>query len=99
MRTIRTYLAILSLLVTALYLRAGEPVRIALDGEWEFRQSGDPMWRPANVPGCIHTDLLEQGMIADPFYGRNEKSLQWIGEKDWEYRKTFVYNNFKPVTI
>ena len=89
MRTIRTYLAILSLLVTALYLRAGEPVRIDLGGEWEFRQSGDPMWRPANVPGCIHTDLLEQGMIEDPFYGRNEKSLQWIGEKDWEYRKTF----------
>ena len=89
MRTIRTYLAILSLLVTALYLRAGEPVRIDLGGEWEFRQIGDPMWRPANVPGCIHTDLLEQGMIEDPFYGRNEKSLQWIGEKDWEYRKTF----------
>ena len=29
-------------------------------------------------------------MIKDPFYGVNEKSLQWIGEKDWEYKKTFI---------
>jgi beta-mannosidase len=44
------------------------------------------------VPGCVHTDLLAHKAIEDPFYGRNEKSLQWIGEKDWEYRKTFYIN-------
>ena len=89
MGKIRTYLAIMSILLAALELRAGDPVRIDLSGEWEFRQAGDSVWREAKVPGCIHTDLLYQGLIEDPFYGRNEKALQWIGEKNWEYRKTF----------
>lgn len=30
------------------------------------------------VPGCLHTDLLDHGLIPDPFYGTNEESLQWL---------------------
>ena len=26
---------------------------------------------------------------SDPFYGTNEKEVQWIDKKDWEYRTTF----------
>ena len=60
-----------------------------LTGDWEFRQAGSEVWYKADVPGCVHTDLIANGLIEDPFYGRNEKSLQWVGEKDWEYRKIF----------
>lgn len=66
-----------------------QPCRVDLCGEWEFRQCGSDRWVKASVPGCVHTDLMSAGIIDDPFYGRNEKSLQWIGEKDWEYRKNF----------
>ena len=45
---------------------------------------------PAVVPGCVHTDLLRDGKIPDPFYGANETSLQWIEKTEWEYRSTFV---------
>lgn len=69
---------------------AQESRRIDLCGEWDFRQSGSEHWIRASVPGCVHTDLMSAGLIDDPFYGRNEKSIQWIGEKDWEYRKTFT---------
>ena len=69
---------------------AQESRRIDLCGEWDFRQSGSEHWIKASVPGCVHTDLMSAGLIDDPFYGRNEKSIQWIGEKDWEYRKTFT---------
>ena len=89
MKNLRTYLSTILLVAACLNLAAGEPVRISLDGEWEFRQAGEDTWRNATVPGCVHTDLLAHNAIEDPFYGRNEKSLQWIGEKDWEYRKTF----------
>ena len=78
-----------ALLVSVQALFAAEPERIMLTGDWEFRQAGSEIWYNAEVPGCVHTDLLENGLIEDPFYGRNEKSLQWIGEKDWEYRKIF----------
>lgn len=53
---------------------------------WEFRACGDERWLPAIVPGTVHTDLLKNGMIPEPFYGKNEHELQWIDKKDWEYR-------------
>ena len=44
---------------------------------------------PAEVPGTIHTDLLRNGIIEDPFFGDHETRLQWIGEWDWIYRISF----------
>lgn len=64
--------------------------RMSLNGEWLFKQSISQNWLPAQVPSAVHTDLLNNHRIKDPFYGVNEKSLQWIGEKDWEYKKTFT---------
>lgn len=82
------YTLFMAALSTA-FLHAGNPRRICLDGEWEFRKAGDTLWRTAEVPGCVHTDLMSCGLIEDPFHGRNEKGIQWVGEKDWEYRKIF----------
>ncbi|RKN19966.1 glycoside hydrolase family 2 protein [Micromonospora musae] len=44
---------------------------------------------PATVPGCVHTDLLDAGLIADPFLDDNESRLTWIGRTDWVYETTF----------
>ena len=44
---------------------------------------------PADVPGTIHTDLLNAGLIDDPFFSDNEKRLQWIAECDWQYETFF----------
>lgn len=74
----------------SLPVTAGNADRVALHEGWQFRQSTSGEWLPARVPGSVHTDLMDNGKIGDPFYGVNEKSLQWIGEKDWEYRKTFL---------
>jgi beta-mannosidase len=63
--------------------------KISLNDGWEFRQVGTEKWYPAVVPGCVHTDLYRNGLIPDPYFGSNEKDLQWIETKDWEYRKTF----------
>src|SRR5438874_6152613 len=56
---------------------------------WQFREAGQEKWYPASVPGCVHTDLLNNKLIEDPFYRDNEKKLQWIGKTDWEYETTF----------
>ncbi|HEX8685393.1 MAG TPA: glycoside hydrolase family 2 TIM barrel-domain containing protein, partial [Pyrinomonadaceae bacterium] len=66
---------------------AGHGLR--LDGGWTFREAGKGEWRRASVPGSVHTDLLADGAIEDPFYRDNERKLQWIGKTDWEYRTTF----------
>ncbi len=46
-------------------------------------------WYDAEVPGTIHTDLLKDGLIPEPFYSDNETRLQWIGDVDWKYKTTF----------
>jgi beta-mannosidase len=58
---------------------------------WRFRDAtrGSP-WRAAVVPGCVHQDLRRHGLIPDPFWGTNEAGLQWIEERDWEYRTSFI---------
>ena len=45
----------------------------------------------ARVPGTVHTDLLAAGLIEDPFYGDNERRLQWIHEMDWIYTCRFSW--------
>src|SRR2546423_1653562 len=63
-------------------------IRMPLVTGWQFREAGKGQWSPASVPGCVHTDLLNNKMIDDPFYRDNEKKLQWIGKTDWEYQTT-----------
>ncbi len=63
----------------------GQNVRLPLKAGWQFRQKGKEASYPARVPGTVHTDLLRNGMIKDPFYGTNEASVQWIEQEDWEY--------------
>jgi len=60
-----------------------------LTDNWQFRGVGDQVWLPAVVPGCVHTDLFACGKIPDPFDGTNERDLQWIDKRDWEYETTF----------
>ncbi|ESU21114.1 beta-mannosidase [Flavobacterium enshiense DK69] len=59
-------------------------------GDWKFRKKGDAKWSQASVPGTVHTDLFRNKMIPDPFFGVNEKELQWIENEDWEYETSFA---------
>ncbi|HOT92858.1 MAG TPA: glycoside hydrolase family 2 protein [Anaerolineae bacterium] len=63
---------------------------LSLTGEWQFRKSDSETWLPAHVPGGVHTDLLAQGLIPDPFVADNEKRVLWVAESDWVYRRTFT---------
>jgi beta-mannosidase len=63
---------------------------INLCGKWQFRQKGKGAYLPATVPGSVHTDLLANKLIPDPFAGDNELKLQWIEQTDWEYQREFV---------
>ncbi|OKP92811.1 beta-galactosidase [Paenibacillus sp. P3E] len=60
-------------------------IQLKLDN-WQFRACDEEEWLPAAVPGTVHTDLLRNERIPQPFYGKNEHDLQWIDKKDWEYR-------------
>lgn len=74
-----------------------------LHENWEFRSAGlsDSIynnntivaeifnWQEARVPGVVHSDLLRNGLIPDPWYGTNEKAVQWVENHSWQYRCKF----------
>ena len=63
--------------------------KINLNGAWEFYHEQSKEWYNATVPGVIHTDLLRNKLITDPYWETNEQKLQWIENINWKYRKTF----------
>jgi len=66
---------------------------IPIDRDWVFRQADDEksQFLPvAQFPTNVHLDLMHHGIIPDPFIGKNEKDVQWVGEKAWVYRTTFL---------
>ena len=64
-------------------------VQKEINENWTFTQAGEDDWKPATVPGTVHTDLMENDVIEDPFYRLNEHDVQWVDKKDWEYKTTF----------
>lgn len=73
--------------------------RTTLDGTWTVEAVHGPAQADAhrepvaaNVPGCVHTDLLRAGRIPDPFDGDNEAATQWIGDTVWRYRRAFEWS-------
>ena len=46
-------------------------------------------WMPATVPGDVRLDLLQNGKIEDPFYGKNNLKSQWVHNFEWWYLKEF----------
>jgi beta-mannosidase len=65
--------------------------KVSLHQQWKFREVGKQEWLNAVVPGTVHTDLLANKKIEDPFYGTNELALQWIDTLNWEYQTDFNY--------
>lgn len=65
------------------------PVRMTVHEGWEFRQARLSNWYPATVPGTVHTDLMANGIIEDPYFRLNERGVQWVDKEDWIYRTTF----------
>jgi beta-mannosidase len=60
-----------------------------IKSNWQFRQVGTSIWHKATVPGTVHTDLLNNKLIEDPFYRDNETKLQWVSQANWEYKTSF----------
>jgi beta-mannosidase len=60
-----------------------------LNKGWTYQEVDGTHSGVATVPGTIHTDLLNNKQIEDPFYRTNESDLQWIDKKDWVYQTAF----------
>lgn len=60
-----------------------------LDTGWTFGQARNNIRYPAMVPGVVQTDLLANGLIDNPYFGMNERTVQWVDKEDWVYDTSF----------
>jgi beta-mannosidase len=91
----RNYRNLLIIMVAVASCKPAQPEKQLLVDEWKVEQLSGAEQDidgsiAASVPGCIHLDLLDNGLIDDPFYGANERKLQWIGESSWAYSMVFA---------
>lgn len=47
-------------------------------------------WIKAEVPGSIHMDLLNAGLIEDPYFEMNSLKCEWVSNRWWVYRTKFT---------
>lgn len=57
---------------------------------WTFNKQNETKKHKVTIPGTVHTDLFKNQLIPDPFFGNNEKQLQWIENENWEYETHFT---------
>ena len=63
----------------------------SLNGIWTLSIPGSAFPETAaTVPGSVYHDLLEAGLIPDPFYRDNENEALKIMEYDFVYARTFL---------
>ncbi|MCY4018838.1 MAG: beta-mannosidase [Chloroflexi bacterium] len=71
---------------------------LSLDGSWQLAEGGKladrlggqwPDAIPANVPGSVHSALVEAGIIPDPTFGLNQAIARQESFKTWWMRCDF----------
>jgi beta-mannosidase len=86
--------------------------KISLNGEWQLRwydgARGGSVDRllnnqpelhralKAEVPGSVHLDLVQAGLLDEPNVGLNVLKARWVEENFWFYRKTVVIPELHP---
>ena len=69
---------------------AGNMIEKEITANWQFSNPANEQWYSATIPGCVHTDLLSNKLIDDPYYRTNALKVQWVDTVDWVYQTDFV---------
>ena len=57
-----------------------------------MRISGQDKYIPAAVPGSVYNDLIEAGLLEDPYWRDNEDKALKLMENEFEYLGTFEFD-------
>ncbi|SFU55691.1 beta-mannosidase [Porphyromonadaceae bacterium KHP3R9] len=66
---------------------------VSLNDGWFFSQTGKNSWYEAQVPGSVQQELVRHQILPDPFYGTNEKLVQWVEDENWDFKKSFTVSS------
>ena len=77
-----------SLLCSEIYAQTSDII-FSLNGD-DWKASNATSSLPASVPGSIYVDLMNAGIIGDPYYGSNPDDYKWVATNNtWTYTKSF----------
>ena len=61
--------------------------------QWHYKEHCEEQWHASRIQDSsvaeIFPDLMNDGKIPDPFVDLNERKVQWVGERDWDYQSKF----------
>ncbi len=61
----------------------------SLNGEWRWWAADEETEHTGHVPGSVIKDMLEEGMIEDPFWRENEYQTRDLFWRDYIYSRSF----------
>lgn len=68
--------------------------KISLNGQWKLSyndpRDGKSVSIPAVVPGDVHVDMMNAGLLEEPLYGDNLKKCLFMEEMDFIYERDFL---------
>ena len=64
-------------------------ISLDLNGSWTMKRTDQSDWVDARVPGSVFHDLMNAGLMEDPFYRENEEQAVELSQYDYEYKKSF----------
>ncbi len=76
-------------------------IKQCLNGKWQgcgISPDKEKREFTGTVPGCVHTDLLNEKLAADIFWRFNGEDVQWIEKYVWRYEKKFTCDSFTDKT-
>ncbi|MCQ2588856.1 MAG: glycoside hydrolase family 2 protein [Treponema sp.] len=65
----------------------------SLNGEWKL--TGPKTNCSITLPGDVHSTLIANNLIPDPYYEKNESDLLWIGQSQWTFERDFTFKKIK----
>lgn len=70
-----------------------DTITIDLAGSWRLTSPGSDHSLSMSLPGDVHTALNGEGLIPDPYFGRNEEVVQWVAKQDWQLARSFTLDD------
>ena len=63
--------------------------RITLNGTWNWCDMESKEWHKGSVPGTVLTDMMDGGLIEDPYWRTNEYETRELSRRDYQYEREF----------
>ncbi len=64
-------------------------IKKSLCDNWKMHRTDQTEWYKATVPGTVYSDLLDNGLMEDPYYRDNEDKALKLMDFDYEYQSEF----------